>query len=288
MINNIVKRLRQTPRIKLLYRSSIIFILFILLIIECIRFFSWPKVTADSLYLRQFPNDESHIISTISHGKRIKVIKENHNWWYIKYNNQHGWIPGWLVSVNGYDSKGKDQLAQKTIVIDPGHGGSDSGTLSVDQKNMEKTYTLDTAKEVADALLKKHVNVIMTRTNDHYVTLKTRTKTAEKTHADLFISFHFNSDNGTGKASGYGVYNYYADGRNVASDVNNGFNNLPVQSRGVCIGNYYVLRENQRPAILCEMGFMDNNHDLKYIKSNSYQEQVAKDISKSLSTYFNK
>ncbi|GAA6112587.1 N-acetylmuramoyl-L-alanine amidase [Apilactobacillus apinorum] len=287
MINNIIERLKKTPRKKLIYRIIVVFILILMLTIEFTRFLAWPKVEAKNLFMRNNPNDESHIITAIPHGKRVKVIKQNHNWWYIKYNNEHGWIPGWLVSVNGYNSKGANQLAQKTIVIDPGHGGGDSGTLSMDQKDMEKTYTLLTAKKVAAQLKQKHVNVIITRTSDHYVTLKKRTQIAQSAHADLFISFHFNSDNGMGQASGYGVYKYYSDADKVADTINDGLNNLPVSSRGVSIGNYYVLRDNNRPAILCEMGFMDSSHDLKYIKSSSYQQSVAKDIAKSLAKYFN-
>lgn len=288
MINKIIERFNQTTRKKLIYRSIVTLILLIILMIEFMRFLSWPKVEADNLYLRTAPNDESHIVDTIPHGKRLKVIKENHNWWYIKYNDEHGWIPGWLVSVNGYNSKGGNQLAQKTIVIDPGHGGSDSGTLSMDQKDMEKTYTLLTAKKMATQLKQRHVNVIMTRTSDYYVTLKKRTQIAQSAHADLFISFHFNSDNGMGQASGYGVYKYYSDADKVADTINDGLINLPVNSRGVSIGNYYVLRDNDRPAILCEMGFMDSSHDLKYIKSSSYQQSVAKDVTKSLSKYYQK
>lgn len=73
----------------------------------------------------------------------------------------------------------------------------------------------------------------------------------------------------------------------VADELANGLDNLPVSNRGVTFGNYYVLRENERPAILCEMGFMDSSHDLPYIQSLAYQEHVAKDVARSLEKYFN-
>lgn len=287
MVNHFLTKLRETPNQKLIYRGVITLIVLVILIIELARFLSLPKVEATSLYLREQPNDESKIIKTVPKGRHLSIIKTKNNWWYTKYNGQKGWVPSWLVGVKNYDIKTGDQLAQKTIVIDPGHGGSDSGTLSANQKYMEKTYTLQTAKKVANELQKRHVNVIMTRTTDTYVTLKQRTDIAFNNHADLFISFHFNSDDGYGQANGYGIYSYHKDAENVADKLASGLDNLPVANRGVSFGNYYVLRENKRPAILCEMGFMDSSKDLPYIQSSNYQEHVAKDVAKSLDKYFN-
>ncbi|CAI2671248.1 hypothetical protein AKUH3B204M_14430 [Apilactobacillus kunkeei] len=287
MVNRFITRFRETPNNKLIYRGVVTFILLVILIIELARFLSLPKVDATTLYLREQPNDESKVVETIPHGRHLSIIKSKNNWWYTKYNGQKGWVPSWLVSVDNYNVKNGDKLAQKTIIIDPGHGGGDSGTLSANQKYMEKTYTLQTAKKVAAELRKKHVNVVMTRTDDTYVTLKKRTDMASDYHADLFVSFHFNSDNGYGRANGYGIYNYHKNAVKVADQVADGLDNLPVSNRGVSFGDYYVLRENKRPAILCEMGFMDSSHDLPYIQSSTYQEHVAKDVAKSLDKYFN-
>lgn len=286
MINHLRNKIRNTPRRTWIHCGIISTIVLILLIIELVRLFSLPEIKAADLYLHQDPNRESAVVSEIPHGQHVKVIKQSNNWWYIKYNNKRGWIPSWLVGVDGYNVKTSNQLPQTTIVIDPGHGGSDSGTLSANETYMEKTYTLQMAKKVANELRQQHVNVIMTRTRDEYVTLAKRTQLADQSHANLFISFHFNSDNGNGNADGYGVYQYHSSDNKVANTVNKALNNLPVRSRGVSFGNYYVLRENQRPAILCEMGFMDSTHDIQYIKSSDYQQHVADDMSKSLSKYF--
>lgn len=74
-------------------------------------------------------------------------------------------------------------------------------------------------------------------------------------------------------ASGYQVFKYHKNADAFANIINKQFKNLPMENRKVNFGNYYVLRNNTQPAILLEMGFMDNTHDLKLIKSNAYQQK---------------
>ena len=80
-----------------------------------------------------------------------------------------------------------------TVVIDPGHGGKDAGALG--RKTNEKTINLAVAKRLRDLLMSdmKDVNVIMTRSNDTFVTLQGRADLANRKHADIFISIHANS-----------------------------------------------------------------------------------------------
>ena len=88
-----------------------------------------------------------------------------------------------------------DGLRLSTVVIDPGHGGKDSGAVSADRKSMEKTFTLEIAKALADKIRAAYpdVKVILTRTDDRYVTLDGRADIANKANANLFISVHINS-----------------------------------------------------------------------------------------------
>ena len=88
----------------------------------------------------------------------------------------------------------------KTVVIDPGHGGKDPGCISRDGKTYEKTITLDISKRFAEKISSEYpdVKVILTRTEDVYVTLADRAAIANKADADLFVSIHVNSiDKGT-------------------------------------------------------------------------------------------
>lgn len=88
-----------------------------------------------------------------------------------------------------------DNLGLKTVVIDPGHGGKDPGSISRDNKTQEKTLTLDISNKLA-ALIREgfpDVKVVMTRSKDKYITLDGRAETANRANADLFISIHVNS-----------------------------------------------------------------------------------------------
>ncbi|MEO0293073.1 MAG: N-acetylmuramoyl-L-alanine amidase [candidate division WOR-3 bacterium] len=79
----------------------------------------------------------------------------------------------------------------RTIVIDPGHGGEDPGATYKDIK--EKDIVLKVGKELYEKLKNKGFNVIMTRTEDVFLPLKTRTRFADSVRADLFVSIHCNA-----------------------------------------------------------------------------------------------
>ncbi|UQS84758.1 N-acetylmuramoyl-L-alanine amidase [Apilactobacillus apisilvae] len=288
MIQKIWIDFKNAPFRIWLIRGIIAALLLIILIIELARLISLPKVNAVKINLRQDHNDQSKIISQVPHGQHLNVMKtSNNNWWYVKYNGQKGWVASWLLDKSSYDPSKSNKMAEATIVIDPGHGGSDSGTLSQNQQYMEKTYTLKMADKVANQLQKLNANVVMTRNSDKYVSLGQRTRLSNNLKADLFVSFHFDSANGDGNASGFGIYKYHDNANQIANKVNDNFN-LPLHSRGVSIGNYYVLRENTQPAILLEMGFMDSTNDVQYIRNNGYQQKVADQVSSAINQYFNK
>ena len=100
-----------------------------------------------------------------------------------------------------------DNLRLSTIVIDAGHGGKDPGAVSQDKKTYEKTLTLDIAKTLADKIRAAYpdVKVILTRSDDRYVTLGDRADIANKAEANLFISVHINSNAKT-SPNGYSVH----------------------------------------------------------------------------------
>ena len=96
-----------------------------------------------------------------------------------------------------------------TVVIDPGHGGKDSGCISPSGKTMEKTLVLDISKRLADMIKAVYpdVKVIMTRSDDTFVTLQGRADIANANNANLFISVHVNSVPGKKNGpNGYSVH----------------------------------------------------------------------------------
>ena len=100
-----------------------------------------------------------------------------------------------------------DRLRLSTVVIDPGHGGKDSGAVSRDRKSSEKTFVLDISKTLADKIRAAYpdVKVILTRTDDNYVTLGGRADIANKAEANLFISVHINANTKT-SPNGFSVH----------------------------------------------------------------------------------
>ena len=98
-------------------------------------------------------------------------------------------------------------LSLSTVCIDPGHGGTDPGAVSKDQKSYEKNFTLDIAKRLSDKIKAGYpeVKVVMTRTSDKSVALGDRAAAANKASADLFISIHINAAAKSGP-NGYSVH----------------------------------------------------------------------------------
>lgn len=97
-----------------------------------------------------------------------------------------------ITGVRGQPiERGVIPLAVRTIVVDPGHGGKDSGTLLPQFGMLEKEITWDIATRLRD-LLDDEFTVVMTRSGDETVALKDRTEIANDAKADLFVSIHVN------------------------------------------------------------------------------------------------
>ena len=96
---------------------------------------------------------------------------------------------------------------RKTIVIDPGHGGKDAGAISPRRK-YEKTVVLNIGKYLYRELKKRNYKVFLTRNKDKFISLRRRTKMANKKNADIFISIHANATkkNMTRQARGIETY----------------------------------------------------------------------------------
>ncbi|MCI7582461.1 N-acetylmuramoyl-L-alanine amidase [Campylobacter sp.] len=87
----------------------------------------------------------------------------------------------------------KKQKASKIIVLDPGHGGDDVGALSQNKKLREKDIALSVSKKTASLLKERGYKVLLTRSNDRFIKLRTRTSFANDKGAHLFISIHANA-----------------------------------------------------------------------------------------------
>lgn len=201
--------------------------------------------------------------------------------------------------------------ANRTIVIDPGHGGSNTGARSAADGRFEKEFTLDWARRLAPLLEERGWRVFLTRVNDVDVSLAGRVAFAEQQHADFFVSLHFNSaGNGNHEPAGLETYCLTPVGlestvtRGFPDDVsavfpNNAFDEQNVQyairlhrallevngsaDRGVRRARYQtVIRGQQCPAVLIEGGFLSNLSEARRIADPAYRQKLAEAIARSL------
>jgi N-acetylmuramoyl-L-alanine amidase len=198
----------------------------------------------------------------------------------------------------------------RIIVIDPGHGGINSGTRSILDRRFEKEFTLDWAKRIAPLLETNGWKVFLTRTNDVDVSLSNRVAFAESHHADLFISLHFNSAAPDTKQAGLETYcltpvgmpstltrgypdlwsenlpNNYFDAQNLQLAVrlhNALLRATGTEDRGIRRARFIgVLRGQKRPAILIEAGYLSNPAEAKLIESADYRQKLAEAFANAL------
>jgi N-acetylmuramoyl-L-alanine amidase len=196
-----------------------------------------------------------------------------------------------------------------TIMLDPGHGGLDKGTLGVSPGVMEKTYALDTTKRVERFLRAAGYRTVMTRRQDEYVSLEDRAEQANVSSAEIFVSIHYNSakpsrgPNGvetycltpaaapsTGKSRPtMSDYQTHPGNRRDAHNMLLAYcvqhamlKNVQVTDRGVKRARFVVIKETRRPAILVECGFLSNAAELARIRTPAHREKLAKAISQGI------
>ena len=164
-----------------------------------------------------------------------------------------------------------------TIVIDAGHGGHDRGGIP-GQRIAEKEMTLDVAQRLKKILAGNGYPVVMTRENDVFIPLGTRTAIANSYRNAIFVSVHFNSAKRVG-ADGIETYFYDRDSLPLASAVHHFVaGGAPSPNRGVRRRGYYVLRRARVPAVLVECGFLTNPNEAAYISNSSYRQKLAEEI----------
>lgn len=242
-------------------------------------------VKVNQLNIRSGPSVTYTVKAKVKRGQQLQVISRKNGWIKVIYRHRIiGWVASWLVTNSNV--KDVTKLSEATIVLDPGHGGSDSGALSTTGQP-EKKYTLEVAERVAKKLRNRGAKVILTRKSDQTVSLSARPQLAESSLANAFISFHFDSSDIANTASGYTCY-YYRHGasQQLAKSINAKMTNLALTDRGVEFGNFLVIRNNSVPAILIEGGYINTNKDFKLISNPKHQNQFANDVVAGLNHYF--
>jgi N-acetylmuramoyl-L-alanine amidase len=194
------------------------------------------------------------------------------------------------------------------VVLDPGHGGQDSGAMCGGV--MEKDLTLDVARRVDRLLDTRGIATLMTRVGDSYVSLADRAAFGNRANDSIFISIHFNEDN---KPVASGVETYYAthqvgtsstlaswlpffsrpasassrpESQSLASFIQEA---LVARTRSIDRGTqakqFFVIANVTSPSVLIEGGFITNKDELSKLASEDYRDQLAAAIADGVVRY---
>ncbi|MGA3602867.1 N-acetylmuramoyl-L-alanine amidase [Lysinibacillus agricola] len=247
------------------------------------------RATVDNLNIRTEANSTSTIVGKLKKGEYVQVNSINGYWAQVTYNGQKGYVhKSYLKLLNQSGNALKDRI----IIIDPGHGGKDPGTVV--GSNSEKAITLKVSTLVKQKLEAAGAKVLMTRTGDTYPSLQDRVDFTNANYGEIFVSIHVNSAANT---SAQGTETYYAistgdmhqEDVDLATFVNNQIvNNLKMKNRGVKEQQYYVIRNMNIPSILVELGFLTNSEDRAKMTDDQYAELFAESIFKGISQYYAK
>ncbi|WP_195516922.1 N-acetylmuramoyl-L-alanine amidase [Enterococcus dispar] len=241
----------------------------------------------DYVSLKKSPAEKSETVVKLYRGEWGLYLASQDDWIQINTNEgQIGWLKKENTKIVTSSRKVNPTLAQFKVVLDAGHGGMDTGAESDDGTLIEKELTLQTVKKVGSALEKLGVSVAYTRTQDKYLDLSTIADKAMAENADLFISIHYDKYDYDNGMDGQTTYYYYQDDRTVATILNSTLaKNLNLNNNGIRVGNYFVLRQSNRPSILLELGYLNSDKDLVIMKQTDFQDKVASEIAEGVRAY---
>lgn len=220
------------------------------------------------------------------------------------------YVPGAAVTEEALPSSGsefpapkeiklfdKPGLKDKVIAIDPGHGGSDPGSIGA-AGALEKNVTLSIALELKKMLEAAGARPVMTRVTDVDVArranpsdkdeLQARVDVADKAKADVFVSIHMDAFvNRTVQGTSSYIYPKTNGDARLGRFVKDGVvNQLGTSDRNVRNCNFYVVKYSHMPATLVEVAFISNPQEEKLLSSKDGAQKAAAGILQGLDRYF--
>ena len=174
------------------------------------------------------------------------------------------------------------------VVIDPGHGGVDPGTIGIGGLR-EIDIVLPISLQVASVLETQGVQVIMTRREDVTLELQPRVDIAENFNANLFVSIHANAINlSRPDVNGLESYYYSDNGRRLAAVIHQSMLSATgMRNRGLKRSRFYVLRNTSMPATLLEVGYVTGVEDAPRLADPQWRTLMANAIARGILQYIN-
>jgi len=180
-------------------------------------------------------------------------------------------------------------LANLKIVLDPGHGGKESGA-SGPTGYLEKDVNLVVSKLLRDELVKRGATVVMTREDDKEVSLVERQAIISQEEPAIALSIHYNSlpdDGDAEKTKGFGTFWYHPQAHNLAIFLQNYVvKKLDRPYYGVFWNNLALTRPAAAPSVLLELGFMSNPDEFEQVVNPKEQKKMANAIAQGITEWF--
>ena len=269
---------------------------------------SWFYLTSTGRYAQNTWKGDYYLKSGGYMAKKEWIYDSNYQAWF--YLDENG---AWIKEIKEEKSSNELPFAtnnyQKVIFLDPGHGGKDPGAQYLGLK--EKDLNLQVSMQLKTKLESLGYKVIMSRSSDIDVDFITeRSRMSNETNADMFISIHFNAT-GHGLDSGEdGIQTYmYQPTGNIPSIINKKWHDNPTRLKysyklgsyihqsvlttthakdaGLLAKSFAVLRESNKPAVLLELGYMDDSKESQKIRTKEYQQKLVDGITQGIQKYYN-
>lgn len=159
---------------------------------------------------------------------------------------------------------------KKIIVIDAGHGGNDMGATY--NEVSEKQIVLGVASQIKKLNKSEDYEIILTRDSDQYAGLSDRTVMINKLNPEMVISLHINRTPGSETdKKGHEIFTQNSDAsKALAEKISKKLGSCKIEEK-----NLHILRESKSPAVLVELGFINNKEDRDYLSSEAGQKELA-------------
>lgn len=195
-----------------------------------------------------------------------------------------------VTSSEGNASAGSGMTGKPVVVLDAGHGGTQSGAVSLTGK-LEKDFNLAVIRKVQALLMQEAlVDVVFTRTEDITLGLQDRVNVAEAAKANLFISVHGNSLElgypNREKINGSETYYSRSGSLPLAQIMHKHLlSGTGFKDNGVRTKSLHVTRETSMPAVLLEVGYLTNAGNESGMYSEQFQDKLAREIVAGIKEY---
>lgn len=261
-----------------------------------------PDITLDGKMARYMTLREKKKTTTVMVAMTMEATEKCYRVYTLPADKKKGLPYRLVIDVSKTPFKAGlgtvDGVKGRTVVIDPGHGGCDSGARG-NSGLMEKDVNLMVCLRIRDIMQASGAKCVLTRDDDVDVygriaptdadELQARVNIGEYTpNMDIFVSVHSNAAYNT-DANGSQTFYYpktYFD-QLLAEKIQQEIVEIGgLRNRGVSEANFYVLRHTEKPAALVEMAFITNFDEEALLWSDDFQDKMAIGISKGIGQYF--